>query len=237
MSEKKILFLFCLLLLILAKTVLGEEKPSPADANTDLARLQQTYGNLTSLRFDFSQVTRTQLRARTGNGTAIFLRTGDKNNKSAGIMRWNYNAPEKQIILNTGRELSIYNEKDRQLLVMPASEVNDDLTYSLFSGTRKLEDLFQVQPPDPRFVFNQPGTNLKSLRLVPRKPHPQVQAIQIWFDDRYLIHHMIIEDHFDTITEMNFTNIRINTIDPRDTKQIRAITSLDLPEDVEVIRQ
>ncbi len=235
MSEKKILFLFCLLLLFLAHTVLGEEKPSSAE--TDLTSLQQTYGNLASLSFDFSQVTRTQVRARTGNGTAIFLRTGDTNKDSDGIMRWNYNGPEKQIILNTGRELSIYSAKDRQLLVMPSSEVNDDLTYSLFSGTRKLEDLFDVQPPDPRFIFNRPGTHLKSLRLVPRKPHPQVQAIQIWFDDRFLIHHMIIEDHFDTITEMDFSNIRINTIDPHDTKQILAITSLDLPEDVEVIRQ
>ncbi len=237
MSEKQILFLPCLLLLILAHTVLGGEKPAAAVAETDLVRLQQTYGKLSSLCFDFSQITRTRVRARTGKGTAVFLRTGDTNKKSAGIMRWNYNTPEKQVILNTGRELSIYSEKDRQLLVMPAAEVNDDITYSLFSGMKKLEDLFQVQPPDPRFVYQLPGTHLKSLRLVPKKPHPQVQAIQIWFDDRFLIHHMIIEDHFDTITEMDFSNIRINTLDPGDTEQVRAITSLDLPEDVEVIRQ
>jgi len=229
----RVTVLLTLMLLMLSAPVLAAD-PTPAPEQ-DLVRLQEHYRQLTSLTFDFTQLTRTQVRVRKGKGTAIFVRINRDNNP--GIMRWNYEEPEQQIILNTGRELSIYNAKDHQLLIMPASAINDDITYSLFSGTRKLEELFTIQPVDPRFVFRQPGTELQSLRLVPRKPHPQVRALQLWFDDQLLIHHLVIEDHFDTITEMTFTNIKINTIDPDDTRQLNEIIRLDLPEGVEILRQ
>ena len=234
MCNKKSCCVLITLLLLLAGPGQADE-PARTDPARDLTGLQARYGKLISLAFDFTQQTRTQVRVRQGRGTAIFVRIKEKNNP--GIMRWNYTEPEKQIILNTGEELSIYNDQEHQLLVMPAATVNDDITYSLFSGRQRLEDLFSVQPPDQRFLYQQPDTALKTLRLVPKKTQPQVKSIQLWFDSDYLIHHLVIEDHFETITEMNFNNIRINTIDPDDPAQIRKITHLDLPDDVEILNQ
>ncbi len=237
MSDTRFAVLITLVLLLATGPALAANTPPPSTPGPEqaLAQLQEHYKTLTSLAFDFTQLTRTQVRVRKGRGNAIFVRGKETDNP--GIMRWNYEEPEKQIILNTGSELSIYNAKDHQLLIMPASAINEDITYSLFAGTRKLEDLFSVQSPDPRFLFNRPGTVMQCLRLVPKKTQPQVRVLQIWFDDQLLIHHLVIEDHFDTITEMDFTNIRINTIDPDNTEQLRQITHLGLPEGVEIIRQ
>jgi len=206
-----------------------------SDLQQQLLALQKTYRHLTSLQFDFAQLTRTGLRNRTGSGNAIFVRTADA--EKPGIMRWNYTAPDSQIILNDGEKLSIYTEKDRQLIVTSAAELNADITYAFFSGNKNLSDDFIPAAPDRRYGFALPDTPLKAIRLTPRKPHPQIKGVQLWFDQHFLIHRIIIEDHFDSITELTFTNIRTDTIDSADQNQIDAILNLDLPPDTEIISQ
>ncbi len=209
-----------------------------ATSNTpeqDLAKLQQVYRGLHSLRFDFTQVTRTQMRTRKGAGTAVFLRTG--NNGKEGIMRWNYTDPDPQVILNDGKNLTIYTPKDHQLLVTSAEQLNNDITYSFFSGKRNLDDDFIPQKPDSRYAFNIAGATLHTLRLIPRKPHPQIQAVRIWFDNHYLIRHLVLEDPFASVTELNFSNIETNTIDSKDIKAVQAILHLNLPPDTEILHQ
>ena len=201
----------------------------------DLANLQQVYRGLHSLRFDFTQVTRTQMRTRKGAGTAVFLRT--TNNGGNGIMRWNYTEPDPQVILNDGRNLSIYTPKDHQLLVTSAKQLNNDITYSFFSGRRNLADDFIPQPPDSRYQFKIPKVTLHALRLIPKNPHPQIQAVQIWFDDHYLIRHLVLEDPFATVTELNFSNIETNSLAPTDSKVIQEILDLNLSPDTEILHQ
>ena len=201
----------------------------------ELTRLQQVYRDLHSLRFAFTQVTRTQMRTRKGAGTAIFLRTTD--NSGQGIMRWNYTEPEPQIILNDGRNLSIYTPKDHQLIITSAKQLNNDITYSFFTGKRNLADDFVPQPPDTRYQFKIPKVALRALRLLPKKPHPQIQAVQIWFDDHYLIRHLVLEDPFSSVTELNFSNIETNSLDATDSKVVQAILDLNLPPDTEILHQ
>ena len=198
-----------------------------------LLSLQKAYQHLTSLQFNFTQLTRTGLRTRTGSGNAVFVRTADP--KKPGIIRWNYTEPDPQIILNDGEKLSIYTENDRQLVVTSAAELNADITYAFFSGNRNISDDFIPAAPDKRYGFTMPGTPLEAIRLTPRKPHPQIKAVQLWFDQKYLIHRIIIEDHFDSVTELDFTNIRTDTIDAGNQKQIDTILNLNLPPDTEII--
>ena len=213
----------------------GTARAATSTPQQDLAKLQQVYRGLHSLRFDFTQVTRTQMRTRKGAGTAVFLRTG--NNDGGGIMRWNYTEPEPQVILNDGRNLSIYTQKDHQLLVTSAKQLNDDITYSFFSGKRNLADDFVPQSPDIRYEFKVAKVTLRSLRLIPRKPHPQIQAVQIWFDNHYMIRHLVLEDPFASVTELNFSNIETNLLDGTDSKVVQAILNLNLPPDTEILHQ
>jgi len=213
----------------------GTARAATSTPQQDLAKLQQVYRGLHSLRFDFTQVTRTQMRTRKGAGTAVFLRTG--NNGKEGIMRWNYTDPDPQVILNDGKNLTIYTPKDHQLLVTSAEQLNNDITYSFFSGKKNLDDDFIPQKPDSRYAFNIAGATLHTLRLIPRKPHPQIQAVRIWFDNHYLIRHLVLEDPFASVTELNFSNIETNTIDSKDSKAVQAILHLNLPPDTEILHQ
>ncbi|WP_456384791.1 LolA family protein [Desulfolithobacter sp.] len=219
-------------LLFFSTTVLGA-LPAENDVVRDALALQERYQRLTSLRFDFTQITRAGGRERSGQGEAVFLRpTGHKS-----VMRWDYLQPERQIIVSDGQTLSIYTEKDKQMIVTPASALESDITYGFFSGTRNLLDDFNALPPDTRYLFSVSGSALRSIRLVPRQPHPQVKEVLIWFDRDYLIHRVLIEDHFDTVTELTFVNIRTDELRPDDSDALQKITHLSIPPDTEIITQ
>ncbi len=232
------------LLLILLFPHLGRAAaPGPAAADNSprqlVTRLQEKYRRVTSLSFDFTQVTRSSGRERHGRGNAVFLRPqaagSDGGDLPRAVMRWNYTAPDRQVILNDGRELSIYNIGEQQLIVTPARELNNDITYAFFAGTRNLLDDFRAAPPDPRLVFSLADRSLQAVRLLPRKPQAQVKSVQLWVDDKLLIHHLVIEDHFDSITELTFTNIRLNNVDVHDPDQVRRIIDLQLQPGTEII--
>ncbi len=198
-----------------------------------LLKLQQTYSEFRSIVFSFEQVTRSGSRSRSGRGDAVFVRLPDE---GKGIMRWNYTYPDFQIILNDGQELSIYNQRDNQLIVTPAEEFNQDITFGLLTGDRELNDDFIAGPPDDRFQVSPIGGNLRAIQLLPGEPHPQIKSIQLWFDEDYLIKYLVLVDHFESITELMFSDNIINTIDAKDMKKVGEVLFLDIPQGTEIIR-
>ncbi len=233
---------FLQLLLIMALLFPARAAEPEADTQTPrqlVTSLQEKYRRVTSLRFDFTQVTRSGGRERRGRGYAVFLRpdraAARDDSLPRAVMRWNYTAPDEQVILNDGHELSIYNARERQLIITPAREINADITYAFFAGTRDLLDDFEAAPPDPRLVFSMADRTLHAVRLVPRKPQAQVRYAQLWVDDDLLIHRLVMEDHFDSVTELTFTDIRLNTVNLDDPDQIRSIVDLQLQPGTEII--
>ena len=213
--------------------------PAPAagpvpQIDQDVKKIQDKYRDLVSLAFDFIQNTRSGGRTRHGAGHAVFYRPG---NNRPGVMRWDYTEPDVQIILNDGKKLSIYTQKDNQLIITSAKELQSDITYAFFSGSRNLLDDFSVKPASDRFVYRLQGVETKSVQLVPRKPHSQIKALHLWYDKNYLIHRLLIEDHFDSITELEFSNIKLNGL-PQDSKEtLNSLLWLDLPLETEIISQ
>ena len=203
-------------------------------------RLQKKYQQLRSLEFDFSQTTQSSDRVKQGAGDAIFYRpttSGSSNPVPQGIMRWNYTSPTEQTIVNDGKTLSIYTPQDKQLIISPANDLESDITYAIFTGTRSLQDEFVVAPSDALFKINVPLTGLESVLLTPRQPHPQIKRIQLWFTTDLAIHRLLMEDHFGTMTELTFTNIRLNTLRQNDQHQVQTLLKLDIVPGTEIIRQ
>jgi outer membrane lipoprotein carrier protein len=197
--------------------------------------LQKKYQQIRSLEFDFSQTTQNGGRVKHGAGSAVFLRAAASG--SPGIMRWNYTSPTKQTIINDGASLSIYTPEDKQLLVSPAQDLESDITYAIFTGTKNLRDEFVVAPKDPLFVLSDPPKGCEALQLVPRKPHPQIKRVQIWMTGDLSLRRLIMEDHFGSLTELTFTNVRFDAFRQDDPRQMRALRALDLAPGTEVIRQ
>lgn len=219
-----LLFLLSLFCPLQASAV--DPPPSP---DRMALELQELYGNLSSLAFDFEQVTRTGGRERIGRGDAVFYKT-----KGRSVMRWNYTEPDRQVIINDGTTLSIYTESDHQLIRTPAAEIESDITYAFFAGTRSLLDDFTAQIPDSDFTFST-AEPMQTLLLTPRKPHNQIRDIQVWFDAGNIIRYMMIRDHFDSVTELNFNHIKLNSLPPDDPAEITKITTLEIPPETEVI--
>lgn len=217
----------------------AEEPPSPEE---QALKLQNLYGKMTSLVFDFEQVTRTGGRERTGRGNAVFYKTHSPSPAarpgngiaSRSVMRWNYTEPDNQIIINDGTTLLIYTENDHQMIKTPAREIESDITYAFFAGTRNLMDDFAARAAGKEFIYSS-ADKLNTILLVPRKPHNQIKDVQIWFDEKGIIHHMLIADHFNSITELNFDHIKLNSLPPGDQKEIDRITSFTVPPGTEII--
>jgi len=231
---RNFLILPLLLFVLLAADLRGASAASETELRQQVEKIQQLYRSQTSFSFDFRQITRSGRRARHGAGSSVFYRPG---NGSPGIMRWNYAEPDKQIILNDGRQLFVYTEKDKQVLVTSAAELESDITASLFAGSRNLTDDFNVQPAQSRFVSGAAGQDIQVAQLVPKKPHGQIKTVHVWFDSRYMIRKLVMEDHFDTLTELVFNNIKFNQLPAGSAKVAEELVRLDLPPGTEVVRQ
>lgn len=197
--------------------------------------VQNFYKKLTSIKFDFTQTSQVGGRERSGSGDAIFVRLDDLGSKRS-IMRWNYTEPDKQIIISDGTTLTLYTDKDKQLIKTSAQELESDITYAFFAGNRDLLDDFEAHHADNNYSFSS-SVSLQAIKLIPRKPHNQIKEVVVWFNDKNIIHHMLIRDHFDAVTELHFENIKLNSIPVADQKTIKNILNFPIPPGTEIITQ
>lgn len=196
-SFKHILLFIALLLM--PTMVSGETM----DALEIAQKLQNTYENAKNVVADFNQSTAIKFssRVRQGSGTMIFSRPGR--------MRWDYLVPDYQVLVSDGETISMYFEKNNQMIVSDAREyLQSDVTYSFFAGTGDILKEFEVSEPD--FVNTTEESFL--IKLTPKTSHPHVSSIHAWVThDTFLIKHLQIVDHFETVTDLFFENVQIDS--------------------------
>ncbi len=196
------------------------------------ARLQNRYDQLSSLSFDFIQDTRGQLtgRPKTGRGKAFFVK-----NTMPGKMRWNYSTPDRQVLVSNGKTFSMYFESLQQMIVTPAKALQQDLTYSFFTGTGNLLEDFSITPSNQDFSNQDKQDTV--VKLTPKNKQTQVASIQLWITEDSLIRRIEILDHFDTLTVLNISNLQANSLDIDDKELIKQLFDFTPPEGTEIIQQ
>lgn len=185
-------------------------------------KLQRTYEKTSSFQADFSQGTSLQQsrRQREGEGTMIIAKPG--------LMRWDYRKPDRQVFICDGQTMSMFFAKAEQMMVIPARDyLQSDVTYAFFVGTGDILRDFAPRFPPADYCCGEPP----SLQLFPRAEHGQVDHLDVWIDDRSLVRRLRIVDHFGTVTELNFTNIRLNQ--PVD----REVFNFTPPVGTEIVKQ
>jgi outer membrane lipoprotein carrier protein len=240
MSESMRFFMMLLLLITFSSLSVVTSAEAASDLEQRVLQLQKKYQQLGSLEFEFSQSTQTGGRIKQGSGNAVFYRPaspGKDLGPRLGIMRWNYIEPAAQTIINDGKTLSIYTPQDKQLIVSPAQDMESDITYAIFTGTKNLLDEFEASPADKLFILSVPPAGFEAILLTPRQPHPQVKRVQLWLNRDLTIHRLLMEDHFGALTELIFSRVRLNTLPPADTHQVQSLLKLDLVPGTETIRQ
>ena len=192
-------------------------------------KLQSTYENAKNLVAEFNQSTSMKFsgRVRQGSGSMIFLKPGR--------MRWDYTTPDHQVIVSDGESISMYFEKSNQMIISNAKDyLQSDVTYSLFTGTGDILKDFEIVEPDFENVMEKSYL----IKLIPKSTHPHVSFIHAWVSDgSFLLEHLQIVDHFDTVTDLYFKSVQINS-DSYDGKRItEKLFSFIPPANTEIIKQ
>jgi len=229
--------LFLLVITLLSSLIIFPLQPSakidPTESPEDTAtRVQLRIDKIQSLSFNFYQQTRGEMtgRPRKGSGKAIFFKK-DGNSR----MRWDYSSPDKQVLISDGAVFSMYFDDLKQMIVTPAENIKNDLTYSVFTGRGNLKNDFHILPPDGETGNN--NEEFQVIKLVPKEPHSQVQDIHVWITESSLIRRMSIRDLFGTITVLNFSDIQVDSLVGTDEKTLQSLFSFIPPEDTEIIEQ
>lgn len=201
----------------------------PMDSIEIAQKLQGTYEKATNLVADFNQTTSIKFsgRVRQGSGSMIFLRPGQ--------LRWDYIAPDHQVLISDGESISMYFEKNNQMIISNARDyLQSDVTYSFFAGTGDILKDFDIVEPD----FKNVEGNSHLIKLVPKSTHPHVSSIHAWITDgTFLLEHLRIVDHFDTVTDLFFKNVQIDSNSYGGRKITKNLFSFTPPADTEIIKQ
>ena len=218
--------LLSMLILLNPAVSFSTEPQSPLEI---AAKLQSTYEKAGSLVADFNQTTSIQFsrRVRKGSGSLIFLKPGR--------MRWDYNTPDHQVLISDGETISMYFAKSKQMIISNARDyLQSDVTYSFFAGTGDLMKDFGITEPD----LENPDMQSHLIKMVPKSAHPHVSSIHAWVTkDTFLLTRLQIVDHFDTVTDLFFENVQIDsaTYDGREISY--DIFSFTPPAETEIIKQ
>jgi outer membrane lipoprotein carrier protein len=190
-------FLFAALFLIPA--LVQAQDPEPRDV---ARKLQSTYEKAANMVADFRQTSTMKFSSRVqkGSGTMIFRKPGQ--------MRWDYEAPDEQLFLSDGKTFSMYFARNKQMIVSSAREyLQSDVTYSFFAGTGDILQDFTANSPD---IANSEDNSFL-IKLTPKASHPHVAAMYAWVTkNSFLLTHLQIIDHFETVTDLYFDNIQVN---------------------------
>ncbi len=200
------------------------EEKAPLALEEVARRLQATYDQTSGFRARFSQLTTVPMsnRRREGGGTVIFQKPHQ--------MRWEYDYPDHQVLVSDGRQVRLYFAASNQMMLRPVDDhLENDVTYSFFSGSGNLLRDFQVEEVPAAEVRSNGG---HQLRLLPRELHPQVEYLDLQVDRQsFLIRRLDIVDHFGSVTTLIFAGIELDPELPPDFNQF------DPPEGTEILGQ
>ena len=163
-------------------------------------KLQARYEETKTMTADFKQSTSVPMstRKRLGAGKVVISKPGR--------IRWDYQAPDKQVLISDGKKVSMFIANSAQMIVQPVSQyISSDVTYAFFVGTGNIVRDFTVLPPE-----RQGNASLKVIKLVPKTAHPQVDYLHVWIDENFMVGRLEIVDHFGSITDLAFSNITRN---------------------------
>ena len=144
-----------------------------------------------------------------------------------GRFRWEYVSPEPYLILTDGLELLIYDVPLKQAYLRPTLTTLGKAPLMLLLDKRTAVEDFYIDTITDNVYPDVETVNW--LRLVPKIDDTDFVYFDIGFKENRLSH-LILYDHFDQHTKIQFHDVQTNPEFKKDYFRI------ELPEDVDVIR-
>jgi outer membrane lipoprotein carrier protein len=176
--------------------------PPAAGANRSQAealarRVEQRHRTVTDLTARFVQTYRSGLIGRevTEKGVVSI--------KRPGRMLWEYREPEKKTFVANGKTFYFYVPADRQVIVRPQAR-DKSLPALLLSGQSDVLAEFEASLDETA------PAGLRRLRLVPRKPDPEVEWVTLDVDGADRIRAIALVDVQGNRSRFEFDGIKEN---------------------------
>jgi outer membrane lipoprotein carrier protein len=143
-----------------------------------------------------------------------------------GMMRWEYTAPERQIIVSDGTRLWIYRPQDRQVMVGDAPDF-----FGGGKGAGFLADIGQLRRQFDISLTPESADSRRGLTLVPHQTKPDLVRIELEIAPS--------EDTIEAVTTFNAygdkTRIVLHDVVFHDSLDA-ALFRFEIPEGVEIIQ-
>jgi outer membrane lipoprotein carrier protein len=168
-----------------------------AEAEALARRVEERHRTVTDLTARFVQTYRSGLIGRE------IVEKGVVSIKRPGRMLWEYREPEKKTFVADGKTFFFYVPADRQVIVRPQAR-DKSLPALLLSGQSDVLGEFDVSldPAAP--------AGLRRLRLVPRKPDPEVEWVTLDVDGADRIRAIAVVDVQGNRSRFEFDGIKEN---------------------------
>ena len=141
-----------------------------------------------------------------------------------GMMRWEYEKPERQAIITDGHKLWVYRPLDNQVMTGNAPVFfRDGKGASFLSDIRLVRQKFTITSHQPE------GENLYELRLVPREKTLNISQIRLYIVPRaFTIARIVTLDDYGDDTRIDIVNPQFNVeLDP-------GLFKFDIPKGADV---
>jgi outer membrane lipoprotein carrier protein len=202
--------------LALTGMLAGRAAPAGSDPAQDLARRMEERHRATSdLTARFVQTYKSGLIGRE------IVERGVVSIKQPGRMRWEYQRPEKKTFVSDGKTFYFYVPADRQVIIRDQAG-DRGVPALLLSGQGNLLQQFEA-------ALETAPAGRARLRLVPRKPDPEIEKVFVDVDGAARIHAIQVFDAQGNVSRFDFEDIREN-VGLKD-----RLFRFDIPNGVEVV--
>lgn len=130
--------------------------------------------------------------------------------KRPGMMRWEYERPERRLLVTDGSTLWAYTPADRQVIVQDLKAALAAIPFDFLVGAGRLTD---------HFVVRQVTVQGDCYRMVltPQRPDPHVRELEMEVEATTLyIRTLTLQDPYENRTTMHFSDFRVNSDLPPD---------------------
>jgi outer membrane lipoprotein carrier protein len=205
-------------ILVIASLAFLTEISFADDKNEILNSVQKTYDMTKTFKADFVQISYLKIMDQTQTAKGeVFI-------KKPGKMKWDYKAPDPQILTSNDAGIWLYMPEEKQVTKMQMENIYSSNTPAMFLvGKGKLSESFKVDN-----VLNK--NNLITLTLLPKDSEMNINRLLLFVDDKnYQITGSSVYDNLGNKTEIQFSSIQIN----------QSISdnffNFDVPEGVDVV--
>lgn len=169
-----------------------------------VAGLEGTYGRITDLKADFTQVSNNKSLGQDikAEGTVLL--------KKGGKMRWDYKSPSPQQIVSDGSSLWVYTPELNQVNKGDAPKALAGPAGSFLAGLGRVREEFTVRFLNPAAKAD--GAGRYVVDLTPKNPTPFLTRLVLAVDPKdFIVRQAVLYDQLGNAVTMNFTRVLTNT--------------------------